>query len=327
MHIDLRTVTIKPLRQTFDHVAARLRGDRPASRYQEGTIRLQAEANFHYRPLWDPEHEIFDPTRTALQIADWYAFEDPRQFYYGTYTLARARMQEAAEADFDFVEQRGLAASLPAAARQHALDVLVPLRHVAWGANMNNSAMCAYGYGTAITQPCLYHAMDQLGIAQYLTRLGLVLGGPAALDVAKHAWLTAPVWQPLRRYVEDSFVVSDWFELFVAQNFALDGLLYPLIYRRFDAALTAAAGPAVAMLVRFQAEWYAETTRWVDASIRTAAKDNQALVSGWATAWRDRAMAALTPIAELALGDGARAALATLGDELVTRGVKLGLST
>src|SRR5215831_2956558 len=65
MQIDLRTVSITPLRQTFDHIAARLGADKPASRYIEATMDVQASANLHYRPTWDPEHEIFDPTRTA----------------------------------------------------------------------------------------------------------------------------------------------------------------------------------------------------------------------------------------------------------------------
>ncbi len=326
MQIDLRTVSIKPLRQTFDHVARQIGGDKPASRYQEGTIRLQAEGNFHYRPLWDPEHQIFDPSRTALKIKDWYAFKDPRQFYYGTYTLARARMQETAEADFDFVEERGLADSYPAAAKQKALDVLLPLRHVAWGSNMNNSAMCAYGYGTAITQPCLYQAMDQLGIAQYLTRFGLLMADADALESAKQAWLAAPQWQELRRYVEDSFVMSDWFEQYVAQNLVLDGLLYPLVYHYFDNALTAEAGPTVSMLVRFQAEWYAETSKWVDASIKTAAAENKELVSGWAKAWRDRAVKAVAPLAELALGAQAGSVMTELVEQFNARAAKLGLA-
>jgi phenol hydroxylase P1 protein len=78
---------------------------------------VQADANFHYRPTWDPEHEIFDPRRTKIVMKDWYAFKDPRQFYYGTYTMARARQQETAEANFDFVESRGLADVLPPALR------------------------------------------------------------------------------------------------------------------------------------------------------------------------------------------------------------------
>ncbi|MFX9023769.1 phenol hydroxylase, partial [Acinetobacter baumannii] len=85
--------------------------------------------------------------------------------------MARARQQETTEANFSFVELRGLAEMLPEELRGIALNVLVPLRHVAWGANQNNTFICGYGYGTTFTQPCMYHAMDNLGIAQYLSRL------------------------------------------------------------------------------------------------------------------------------------------------------------
>lgn len=329
MQIDLRTVSIKPLRQTFDHVARRIGGDKPASRYQEGTFDAQATANFHYRPLWDPEHELFDVTRTQVKMADWYAFKDPRQMYYGTYTLARARMQETAEGDFDFVESRGLATALPEVTRTLALDVLLPLRHLEWGANMNNAFICAYGYGTAITQPCIYQAMDHLGIAQYLTRVGLLLDDESALDVAKEAWLNDAKWQDLRRYVEDSFVLKDWFELFVAQNLVLDGLLYPLVYQHIDNAISAQGGPTVSMLTRFQNEWFAETRKWVDASIKTAAAEsgeNKALISQWTAQYRDKAIAALAPLAAHALGAQADEVMAELKEEFNARASKAGLA-
>jgi phenol hydroxylase P1 protein len=45
-------------------------------------------------------------------MADWYAFKDPRQFYYGAYTWP-APSSRTAESNFDFVEGRGLAATLP----------------------------------------------------------------------------------------------------------------------------------------------------------------------------------------------------------------------
>ena len=64
--------------------------------------------------------------------------------------MARAKQQDTAEANFDFVENRGLAAATcPDEVRETVLKLLVPLRHVAWGSNMNNAfAVCAYGYGT-----------------------------------------------------------------------------------------------------------------------------------------------------------------------------------
>ena len=66
MQIELRTVTIKPIRQTFTHIADRIGPVKAASRYQEATLNVQADANFHYRPTWDPDHEIFDASRSAL---------------------------------------------------------------------------------------------------------------------------------------------------------------------------------------------------------------------------------------------------------------------
>ncbi|HNJ96655.1 MAG TPA: aromatic/alkene monooxygenase hydroxylase subunit beta [Ilumatobacteraceae bacterium] len=329
MQIDLRTVNIKPIRQTFTHVAARIGQDKPASRYQEAVLDVQANANFHYRPTWDPDHEIFDPTRSKLVMADWYAFRDPRQMYYATYCNARSRMQETAEADFEFVERRGLAETFAAGAKQKALQVLVPLRHVAWGANMNNSAICAYGYGTTLTAPCIFQAMDQLGIAQYLSRVGLLLGDVEALEAGKRDWMEGAEWQELRRYVEDTLVLSDPIEQYVAQNVVLDGLLFPLIYDKFDTALTAEAGPTISMLLRFQSEWFAETSKWVDSTLKTAAGESAAnteLLNGWVSSWRDRAVKALAPVADLALGGDAAAALTDVVNTFNARAAKSGLS-
>lgn len=329
MQIDLRTVSITPLRQTFDHVAKRLGGDKPASRYQEGTWDVQAKANYHYRPTWDPAHKIFDESRTAIKMKDWYAFKDPRQFYYGSWTQARARMQETAEADIEFVESRGLLSNYPAAARKLALEVYVPLRHVEWGANMNNASICAYGFGTAITAPAQFNGMDRLGSAQYLSRLGLALGGQEDLAAGKEAWLKDAKWQELRRYVEDSFVVQDWFELFVAQNLALDGLMFPLLFKRVDDHLTTTAGPTVAMLTRFQAEYYADASKWVDAQIKTAAAEsaeNKAQLEAWTKAWSARAAKALQPIVAHALGDAAAGAMEEALAQFKARCAKAGLA-
>ena len=328
MQIDLRTVAIKPLRHTFDHIAERF-GDKPASRYQEGSYNIQQESIFHYRPAWDADNVLFDKKRTKIVMKDWYALKDPRQYYYGSYTIARARQQEAAESSFEMIEERGLADMIPAELRQTALDVLVPMRHVEWGGNMGNSYITAYGYGTVITQPCLYHAMDHLGVAQYLTRIGLVLGGPEALDDAKEAWMSGAQWQPMRRHVENLLVLQDWFEIFVAQNLVLEGLLNPMLYDFLDADFSAKGGTAISMMTRFMAEWSAETAKWVDAQIKLAAAEspeNKAQLSAWVAEYRAATLEALAPIAARAFGDQAEVALAELTADFNTRCAKLGLA-
>ena len=329
MQMDLRTVSIQPLRQTYSHIARRF-GDKPASRYQEGTYDLQSTVNFQYRPTWDPDHEIFDVARTRIKMADWYAFKDPRQFYYGAYTLARAKQQDAAEANLGFVETHNLADAMDAGLRERALRLLLPLRHVAWGGNLNNAGICAYGYGTSFTQPFIFHSMDQLAIAQYLTRLGLLMGDDEALADAKVAWLNADAWQGLRRYVEDTFVVKDPYELFIAQDVALDGLLYPMI---FDAIVNGVfaqqGGTAVSLSTQFMTEWFAETRRWADATIKTAASEsaeNKALIEEWVTHWRDRAAAALRPVAQIGVGEGTDELIAEQVEQFNIRMAKAGIA-
>lgn len=329
MNIDLQAREITPLRNTFAHVAKYIGHEKAASRYQEATLGAQPMTNFHYRPTWDPAHELFDASRSRVQLADWYVLKDPRQFYYANWTMTRARQQDAVESNFQFVDQRGMVAMIPDAVREKTLEILMPLRHAAWGANMNNASIAAYGFGTAFTAPAMFHAMDNLGVAQYLTRLGLAMAEPEVLDTGKQAWLDAPEWQGLRRYVEDSLVVQDPFELFVAQNLALDGLLYPLIYSSFvDDHIALQGGTAVAMLTAFMPEWHDETARWIDAVVKAAAGEsdaNRQLIAQWTQDWADRAQAALSPVARLALGEHGESALTEARDKLNTRSRKAGV--
>jgi phenol hydroxylase P1 protein len=330
MQIDLRTVTIKPLRQTFGHLARRMGADKPASRYMEATMDLMPVENFHYRPTWEPQHEIFDATRTRIKMKDWYALKDPRQYYYGAWVQARGRMQETAEGDFDLVDELGLAAAYPAEGRQAAFAVFLPLRHVAWAANINDSFIAAYGYGIAITQAACYACMDQLGVAQYVTRLGMAFGDLDALTAAKDAWLHAPEWQELRRFLEDLMVEKDWFELLVAQDFVLNGLLFPLVYGRFNEKLNASYGPVFSMLTRFQREWHAETVKWIDSVLKAAAADNpsnQAQLGAWVEHWRARALKAIAPVASLAFAEQTGVVLQEIVDQLNARAAKVGIAS
>lgn len=330
MNIDLRTREIQPLRTTYAHVAKYIGEGRVPSRYEEATMGAQPSTNFHYRPTWDPDHELFDPARSKVVLTDWYVLRDPRQYFYASWTMTRARQQDAIEANYQLVEQRGLVDKMPDAVRDKACEVLMPLRHVAWGGNMNNCSIAAYGYGTAFTAPAVFHAMDHLAVAQNLTRLGLTLGEPGALDAGRNDWIGDPRWQVLRRYVEDTFVVKDPFELFVAQNLALDGQLYPLIYGSFvDEQLALQGGTAVAMLTAFMPEWHEESARWIDAVIRIAAAEsdaNRKTITSWARQWADRATAALAPVAELALGAAGKEALAAARARIDERTAKADLN-
>jgi phenol hydroxylase P1 protein len=329
MSVQIKTIDFEPKRQTFGHIARRLGADKPASRYQEGTLDLQATANFHYKPLWEPEFWHFDTRKTAVVMEDWYKPLDPRQYYYATYNIARANMHQSVERSFTFVDERGLIEKLSADARSGIEHGLLPLRHLHWGANMNMTEICQRGYGTAITAPCIFSAMDQLGMAQIVSRIGLALDGQTgvSLDLAKETWLNNPAWQGVRKLIEDTFVERDWFELFVAQTLAVNGVVFDLVYKHADAAWKD-AGVTIAMLTEFMTDWRAEESRWSDSVIKTVAAEspeNKALVSQWAKKWIDRAVEAAKPLSASLLGDNGAAAEAA-GDATRKRATSFGLT-
>lgn len=302
MSIEIKTATLEPVRNTFAHIERRF-GDKPATRYQEATYDVQSEKYFHYRPLWQPEMELNDPRRTALVMEDWYAFKDPRQFYYGAYVQQRAKMQEVAESNYAFFEKRDLKRLLSDDLQQQVIRYLVPLRHFEHTANLNNMYSSSQGYGTAITQALLYDGMDRLGIAQYLSRIGLILDGNTgdALGEAKSYWMSEEIWQGMRALCEETTVTKDWFELLVAQDVVMDALVYDLVYNQYDAWLADNGGQDISMLTEFMQLWNKDNTRWVDAVLKTAAAesaDNKAMLEGWVTTWKAKAVTALKPLAE-----------------------------
>lgn len=330
MNVDIKAEEFVPRRHTYSNVARRYGEDRPASRYDEATYDLQATANFHYRPLWAPEFEIFDTRRTAVVMQDWYAFTDPRQFYYATYNINRANMNAAADRAFEFVDQRDLMSRVEPAWLEIVRHYLVPVRHFEWAADLNSLRITDYGYGTRVTSAAMFAAADRLGMAQLLTRIGLVLDGydESGLQTARTAWLEAPDWQGVRRLAEDTLVIDDWFETFIAQYLAADGMLHPLVYGVFDDAGLDHGGTAVSMMCEFMVDWLKDNARWVDALVQVAAAEspeNAELISGWYRTWRDRAVEAVSPLATTVLGDAGDPSVGTIKDALDARATGLGL--
>ena len=300
MTLEIKTTTLQPIRNTFANIERRF-GDKPASRYQEATYDLQAETNFHYRPLWQPQYELNDKRRTQITMEDWYDLKDPRQFSYGTYVQQRAKHQEATETSYSFFEKRGLGEHLPEAVKAILVTYLIPLRHVEHTANLNNMYGCAFGYGTAISQALLYNAMDRLGNAQYLSRIGLLLDGNTgdSLSEAKQEWLKNPVWQAMRALCEEMTTVEDWFEVFIAQDLVVDTLVFNLFFEQLDQKLGAMGGRDVALLTEFMQVWNKDSSRWLDSVLKTVAsesEDNRALLEEWVKQWREKTLQALQPV-------------------------------
>ena len=311
MTIEIKTSTMKPVRNTYAHIQRRF-GDKPATRYQEATYDVHSTHNFHYKPLWDQERELNDPARTAVVMADWYDLKDPRQFYYGPYVQNRAKMQETAENNFSFFEKRGLAAGLDEALRAKIIETVIPMRHAEVAANLNNMYGTAHGTGTAVTQALIFEAMDRFGNAQYFSKIGLALDDNtgSSLVEAKQHWMGNPIWQGLRAYCEKTLTIKDWFEAFIAQDIVLDTLINDLYYRQFDDWLTANGGRDLLLLMEFMQQRAKESQRWSDSVLKSVVAEsehNANQIRAWISTWRIRAQEALAPLANALLCEQALA--------------------
>lgn len=331
MSIQIASKEIKPLRINYAHIARRFGDTKPASRYQEAVTDVQPTVNFHYPPTWEPNKQLFDPTRTKIGMQDWHAFADPRQYYYTSYVTARAKQQEVMENSFEMLEKHGLWKSIPAEVLDTVRKVLVPLRHYEYGANLNNQDICDRGYGAPITSLASFHGFDRIGMAQYISRIALLIdeNEETTLQAARDSWLNDATWQPLRHAMEDSFVLEDWMEIMVAQNVVMDGMIYPLVYGRIIPALANQGGGSLLMLTQFMSEWYDETVRWTNQLMKVVSaesSDNTALLQQWVSTWTARIEQAVTPIATLALGDQAGDAVASVKKELLARLAKNGVA-
>jgi len=313
VQFELRTQVIEPRRKTFSNLVARY-GDRPASRYEEGSIEIQATENFHFRPLWDPEHEIFDPAYSRLRLTDPYSFTDPRQFYYAPYVAARAQLHDAFGGTLSYLENRDLLERLPQGWRDLIAEVVVPLRHYESGGQLISAFGCRFGYGTTITQCLSYASFDRVGNAQVISRVGISLAGGSdeLLTAAKQLWTQGEHLQPLRRYVEELLVEPDWAIAHLGLDLA-DRLLYGLLYRHLDEAALLGGAGAYSLVAQHLSGWFTDHRRWVDAL-------NAAWAGDPGHGADNREAVAATVERLLPVASDAVTALARRADELVDAG-------
>ena len=122
---------------------------------------------------------------------------------------------------------------------------------------------------------------------------------------------------------------QDWFELFVAQNLVLDGLMYPLMYQSFSDLTSVSGQTSFAMMTEFMSEWFDEHVRWVDSVIKVAAAEsdsNNVQIGKWIQKWLPQILQALQPLAQEALGEAAQVGLDAAVAQLSARTTKSGIN-
>lgn len=334
MQYELKTQVIEPLRQTFTPLIERY-GDKPATRYQEGTIGLQATENFHYRPTWDADRELYDPDYSALKLTDPDSYTDPRQYYYTPYVTNRAAMHEAFGKTLDYVTDHGLLERTPGHWQKLIAEVIIPLRHYESGAQMLYSNACRFSYGATVAQCLSYEGFDRIGNAQLISRVGIALGEQtsATLKAAKALWLEAPDLQGLREVVEKLLVEQDWAVGVIGLDM-VDELIDALVYRYLDEEAILGGAGAYSLLAQHVGSWWAEHRKWLDPLYKAWLADeqygeaNKAAITEAVNTWLPQALGAVVLLADRAddlAGTNSEGAVRARATEVAEKFRKLGL--
>ena len=273
MGYELRTNVVEPERNTFSYLVERF-GDRPATRYQEASFNVQPTENFHYRPTWDPDHELYDPNYTALKLTDPYAYTDPRQYYYTPYVSHAAARYESFGQTLKYVEDRRLLDKLPEAWHTVLTAYVLPLRHYESGAQLISINASRFAYGTTVEQPACFASFDRIGNAQLLSLIGLAMAGGAddTLGEAKKNWLYAAPLQGLRKLIEELLVEQDWAVGLIALDLA-DQQLYPMLYGHLDERALYRNAVAYSLFARHFHDWYGNHRKWLTALLKAWTTD------------------------------------------------------
>ncbi|WP_353107653.1 phenol 2-monooxygenase [Gordonia sp. (in: high G+C Gram-positive bacteria)] len=316
MQYELRYKVIEPKRQTYQNIIDRF-GDQPATRYQEATLDIEPRENFHYRPTWIQDRELYDEKYSTLRLTDPYSYTDPRQFYYTPYVTNRAALHDEFGKTLAYVEERDLLAKMPEPWRAVMASVIVPLRHYESGAQLVSVTGARFAYGTSLSQCASFAAFDRIGNAQMISRAGIAFGSGTAdvLTTAKEEWMNGEHLQPLRRLVEEIMVIDDWAEGLLAID-AIDRRLYPVMYHGLDEAALMGGAGAYSLFAQYLTTWFTDQRKWLDALIKAWVGDpehgeaNTAVLDRIESEWgarADEAVGALTAVVRGHLGEAAEA--------------------
>lgn len=324
MQYELRYKVLEPKRHTYQNLIDRF-GDQPASRYLEATLDVEPRENFHYRPTWARDRELYDERYTALRLTDPYTYTDPRQLYYTPYVTQRAALHEEFGKTLTYLEERDLLPRVPRAWQEMLAAVVVPLRHYESGAQLVSVAGARFAYGTSLEQCCTFASFDRIGNAQMLSRVGIALGGGTGevLARAKREWMSGAHLQPLRRLIEQIMVTGDWAEGILAVD-QVDSLLYPLLYRGLDEAALLGGAGAFSLVAQHFAGWFADQRKWLDALVAAWAGDeqhgtaNREVLARIGQAWSGRAREAVAALAAAADADLPDVGVAAILDRIAS---------
>ena len=285
---------------------------RRATQYEEVTLHTQwSPRNFAAQGWFSPSsggRPMWSEDSTLLRAADWWAYRDPGQLWFRPYVDLQAGQEEAIELAVTGAKQSGLFADFTPAWREILSRYYAAYRYVEYGLFLCFCYAQREALSDVVATPLVFEGLDKdrhaQAIALYCMDLDESLPGFSDA-AAEQVWLTDPVYQPTREYIERLLACRDWGEITIAVNLIFEPLVATIFGREFMARFASYHGDSVTPVILGTAE--ADRRRNRDASLELVRyllredSGNASVFEQWLTKWTPlaaRASCAFAPLFE-----------------------------
>lgn len=241
---------------------------------------------------------------SPFRCSNWDGFRDPRETTYARYTEIQSRKETYVAGLLEALEVTSYDAGLAPAWVALLERVLAPLRYPAHGLQMLAAYVGQMAPAGRIAIAAGLQAADEMRRVHLLAyrMRQLQETHPGFGEASRATWQEDPLWQPLRRLVEQLLVTYDWGEAFVALNLVVKPSVDELFMTHF-ARLAASQGDEIlAKICRSLGEdcvWHRDWSRALVSHVLADDRTNRAWIDTWIEKWRPEVGRAIEPFALL----------------------------
>ena len=222
---------------------------RKATHYEDVTLDVQPDPERYLLQDWIINFPDGTPTYskdwTRCKSGDWHKYRAVDQEWEKTHYQRQSTICGTIQSVIENGRRSGAATRFDKTWVKILQDHLGAYKHAEFGLGTSLMQAQRYGYTQMINNVILTNSSYKLRFAQdltlYLGEIGLDIEGGIDKDAGKRNWLENPMWQGVRRSIEEIMGSNDYVEQYVAINFVFEPLIGELFRSGFILQMAAAS--------------------------------------------------------------------------------------
>lgn len=290
--------------RSFRHIQPK---GKKATEYEETSLHMQHDPLNFATLGWPTRCPVGNPPysddTSAMRASNWWAFSDPDKVIYRSYVAMQAAQEETIDGIVEMNRASGALTDLGAAWATGILGTLYSAYAcVEWGLFRTFAAAQRDARSDVISYAMVFNSGDKLRHAHDIALYDIELEQARTDFSGSHGqqmWIESPIFQPMRKMVEEMMYVPDWMEAIVAVNCVFEPRVGDLVRREILMKNAVLNGDSVTPILigATERDWQ-RNRRWTDELVKLLLADavhgeeNRKTFRGWLEKWTPSAGAA-----------------------------------